>query len=460
MSLRVVEGQDGSLGQIPPHDLDAEQSVLGALLLDPLAITRILDFLKPEDFYRENHKAIYRAVRSVYGSSEPIDNVIVSGELERMGVLERVGGRAHLALLQQSVPTAANVEHYAGIVKAKSQERSLDAAGREAVRLAHDATMPTDLKISKAGAAMLSIAMDSRSAVKSTRDLAPEFHEQLTNLCNGTGRSTGLPSGLPDLDRLTGGWEPGSLVIVAARPGMGKTSAAICFMLHAAVVEGKPAVMFSLEMSAMELFKRMVAIQAGVNFVRMHRGELGDGEEARVMSALGPISDAPIEIDDRSTLTEWDVTAQARRLAAKHGGLGLIVVDYLGLLRSGERVDNKVLEIANITRSLKALARTVECPVIALAQLNRGVEARTEKKPELRDLRDSGALEQDADLVMFIYRDDYYNGEKSQKQGIAELQIAKHRNGAVGSVEVAWNKEHMAFRPLDRRHPGMGGFSD
>jgi len=443
-----------SEGRIPPNDLEAEGSVLGSLLLDPIAITRVLEILKPEDFYRENNAQIYRAASELFRQGEPIDNITLADELTRMGVLERVGGRAHLAMLQEGVPTAANIEYYARIVKAKAQKRRLISAGGTVTGLGFDDAIEADEALNEAQRAVYDIA-DQRVGTK-LEILYPLLKEAMervdAQMARGTG-VLGVPTGFHDLDRVTSGFKNSDLIVIAARPSMGKTSLATAIALHAAVNAQIPTALFSLEMSKEQLVERLLCQQAKIDSQRMHRGMLSDREYEQLVMAIGPLENAPIYIDESPVLDELTLLLKARQAKIQYN-IGMVVLDYLQLMKGrAGKDDNRVQEVSSISRSLKALARELKIPVIALSQLSRGPEARPNKRPMLSDLRDSGSIEQDSDVVIFLYRDEYYN-DKTEEPGICELIIAKHRNGPTDTIKLKFRKEQTMFYNLEsRRRP-------
>ncbi len=445
------------VGRPMPHDLEAETSVLGAILLDTSAIGRILDLIRAEDFYRENNGAIYRAALNLYREGEPIDNVTLAAELLKAGTLDRVGGRAHLALLQESVPTAANIEHYAAIVRDKALKRELVKAGHASVTAGLDESESAVESIDKAQAAHFALTRESSGAglVVVRDDLAPAM-DRVHALATGDGSVSGVASGFPDLDRLTNGFKPGQLVIVGAATGMGKTALADQIAVRVAIEDRVPVAIFSLEMSRPELVQRMLCELARVDSQRLERGMIGDDEVRRLTKALGPLGDAPVWVDDCPLLDEMALRLKARQAKARLG-VELVVVDYLQLMTSAGRSDgrNRVQEVSMISRGLKAIARELDITVLALAQLSRAPQSRPDKRPVLSDLRESGSIEMDADVVMFIYRDDYYNREKSEKPGIAEIIVAKHRSGPTGTVELLFERQYTRFESIERRRMDM-----
>ncbi len=440
-----------SEGRVPPHDLEAEQAVIGSILLDPAAITLAIDILEERDFYRENHGQMYRAALELFKAGEPIDNVTMADQLTKMGVLERVGGRVAIALIQESVPTAANVDYYARIVKDRAQKRRLISAGASVTGLGFDDALAADEALNEAQRAIYEIA-DQRvtTNLESLYPLLKQAMERVeAQMVSGTG-VLGVPSGFHDLDRMTGGFKGSDLIIVAGRPAMGKTSWATNVALYAAVHNKVPVAIFSLEMSKEQLVERLLCQQAQIDSQRMHRGLLSDREFERLVSAIGPLENAPIFIDESPVLDELTLMLKARQ-AKQRENIGMIVIDYLQLMRGRvSRDDNRVQEVSSISRSLKGLARELKVPVIALSQLSRAPEARPNKRPMLSDLRESGSIEQDSDIVVFLYRDEYYN-DKTEEPGIAEVIVAKHRNGPTGTVKLRFRKDQTLFYNLEQR---------
>ncbi|MGH7903292.1 MAG: replicative DNA helicase [Candidatus Dormibacteraceae bacterium] len=446
----VQEGR--APGRVPPHSLEAEQSVLGSFVLDPEAITRVLDFLSPEDFYRENHRHIYRAGQNLFREGEPIDSITIASALEKMGVLEQIGGRAYLALLEQSVPTAANAEYYGRIVKEKAYKRSLISAGTKISALGYDEAREASESLNEANSLVYAIAADRVGSEFNRLDklLHAAMDRIDAQMNTGTG-VVGVASGFYELDNLTSGFKPSDLIIVAGRPSMGKTSLALNIALRAAVDDKVPVAIFSLEMSKEQLVERMLCEHARIDAQRMHRGHLGDAEYERLVAALGPLEEAPIFIDDAPTMDELTVMLKARQMKMREN-IGMVVVDYLQLMHGRSRGDdNRVQEVSAISRGLKALARELKIPVLAISQLSRAPEQRPDKRPMLSDLRESGSIEQDADLVLFVFRPDYYKAD--DRPGIAELIVAKHRNGPTGMVELIFRRELTRFENRSRR-PG------
>ncbi|GAB4262271.1 replicative DNA helicase [Thermincola ferriacetica] len=438
------------LEKIPPQNLDAEQSVLGAMLIDKESIIKVSEILRPEDFYRDAHKHIYEAMLDLSERNEAVDLITLTEELRQRGFLDQVGGAAYVAGLATMVPTAANVEYYARIVEEKALLRNLINVATRIVALGYESDEePTEL-IDTAEKMIFELSQrKAREGFSPLKNILMQTFDRIEDLYNNKGQITGVPSGFVDLDRLTSGFQPSDLIIVAARPSMGKTAFCLNIAQHAAVRSQVPVAIFSLEMSKEQLVQRILCSQAMVDQQKIRTGNLEEEDWKKLTKAAGPLSQAPIYIDDTPGLSVSEMRAKARRLKAEKG-LGLIVIDYLQLMSaSSRRSENRQQEISEISRSLKLLARELQAPVIALSQLSRAVEQRQDKRPMMSDLRESGSLEQDADLVMFIYRDDYYNPE-SEKRGISELIIAKQRNGPVGTVELGFLKEFTKFVNLER----------
>jgi replicative DNA helicase len=442
-------------GRVPPHDLDAEMSVLGSILIDPLSIAKVLQFLHPEDFYRENNGQVYRAALDLFAAGEPIDNVTLAAQMQTMGVLERIGGRAQLASMQGMVPTAANIEYYGRIVKEKAYKRRLISAGGNIAGYGYDDSIEAEEAINQAQSLVFGVA-DDRDQRELARlyDLLGPAMERISILMESGQGVVGIPSGFHDLDRMTGGFKDSDLIIMAGRPSMGKTSLALNVAMYAALEAKKSVAIFSLEMSKEQLTERLLTEQAQIDAQRLHRGLLSEAEFDRVSNALGPLGEAPIYIDDSPVMDELTMQLKARQAKMRHG-VDLIVVDYLQLMHGRSRGDdNRVQEVSSISRALKGLARELRVPVIAISQLSRQPEQRPDKRPILSDLRESGALEQDADLVMFLFRPEYYKSD--EKPGIAEVHVAKHRNGPTGTVELKFRRDHTRFYNLETRRPEPG----
>ncbi len=435
--------------RLPPQNLDAERSTLGAMFLDKEAIYRAMEILRPDDFYKDAHRYIYQTVLELTNKGEPVDLVTVSEALRQKKRLDEVGGIAYLTELANAVPTAAHIEHYAQIVEEKSLLRQLIRSAGEIMAAGYDAERDAEEIIDAAERNIFAITnRRTRRDITSLKQILIDAFEQIERLYETRGSVTGVPTGFPDLDRLTAGLQPSDFIILAARPSMGKTTFALNIAQNAAVHLKIPVIIFSLEMSKEQLAVKLLCAEAGVDNQRIRTGNLLEEDWPRLSHALGRLSEAMIFIDDSPSISALEVRAKARRIKAEYG-LGLIIVDYLQLMQSRHRLENRQQEVSEISRSLKALARELSVPVLAISQLSRAVEQRTSKKPSLADLRESGSLEQDADLVCFLYREDYYDPE-TEKKNITELIVAKHRNGPTGTVEFLFQKEFSKFLSLEK----------
>lgn len=437
--------------KVPPQNLEAEQAVLGAMMLEPEAGSSVFEILQAEDFYRDNHRLIFSAIQDLSEKGDPVDLVSIAEVLRRQGRLEQVGGIATISEIARSVPSAANVEYYAKLVSEKALLRQLIRATSSILERGYEPGEEARNLLEEAERLILDL---SRRRVKdgfsAIRDVLLDTFEKIEYLYANKGNLTGVPTFFTELDRMTSGWQPSDLVIIAARPSMGKTAMVLNMAQNASVRAKVPVAIFSLEMSKEQLVQRMLCGEAMVDQQRVRTGELLDADWPKLSRAVGPLSDAPIFIDDTVGISLAELRSKARRLKTEHD-LGMIIIDYLQLLSLGKKAESRQQEVAQISRSLKGLARELKVPVIALSQLNRGVEQRQDKRPIMSDLLESGAIEADADVISFIYRDEYYHPE-SEKKGIAELIIAKHRNGPVGTVELGFLKEFTKFVNLDRQH--------
>ena len=440
----------GLTNRIPPHDIDAEQSVLGAMMESRDAIAAVVPVVRAEDFYKPAHASIFEVIVALFTSGEPSDAITVADELIRRDQLGQVGGKPYLHGLLESYPTASAAGTYARIVADNAMSRRLIMAGARIQELGFARTGEVAAALQDAEEVLYGVA-DGRdsSAMAALSELLSEDLAKIEQRCAEGGQVvTGLASGFDDLDRLTSGFQPGTFSVVAARPSQGKSSLLADFSLNVAVNAHAPVAIFSLEMSKHELVERFLASEAKVDSQRIHRGMLNDADWVRISGALGRLAAAPVFIDDSSATTLADVRAKCRRLKSKVG-LGLVVVDYLQLMPSSTRPENRQQEVSAISRGLKQLAKDLGVPVICAAQLNRGLEYRSDKRPMMADLRESGQIEADADLVMFIYRDDVYNPE-SDRKGEAEVIVAKHRNGPTGTVRLAFLSQYSKFASLAR----------
>jgi replicative DNA helicase len=435
---------------VPPQNLEAEESVLGAMMLSPGAIGTAGEILDASDFYRESHAKIYRAALALEQRSEPVDAITLADELDRRGELELAGGRVRIHELAALVPASANVAHYARIVRDMATLRGLVRAGSEIARLGWERPGETVDLVDQAEQLVFELSQSRVTGDFTDMDaLLKESFERITALYESGVELTGTPSGFKDLDRITSGFQPGNLVIVAARPSMGKSALALCMAANLGVRKGVPVGLFTLEMSKSEVTQRLMCSEGKVESQRLRTGKLAPDDWPRLTAACDKLAKAPIYVDDTGLLNLMEIRSKARRLKARHPDLGLIIVDYLQLLMPTHRreSDGRVQEVSEMSRNLKILARDLEVPIVALSQLSRAVEQRTDKRPLLSDLRESGSIEQDADVVVFVYRDDYYNDESDQ-QGLAEVIVAKHRNGPTDSIKLSFLKRYAKFADL------------
>jgi replicative DNA helicase len=433
---------------VPPQNLDAEESVLGAMMLSPGAIGAVSEILDAGDFYRESHAKIYRASLALYAKGEPVDAITLVDELEERGELEDAGGRTRIHELASLVPATANAAHYARIVREMATLRGLIRVGSEIAQLGWERPGETDDLVDRAEQVLFELSQQRVSGEFShIEDLLKESFERITALYEAGAELTGTPSGFRDFDRITSGFQPGNLIIVAARPSMGKSALALCMAANVAVRHEIPVALFTLEMSKTEVTQRLMCSEAKVESQRLRTGKLAADDWPRLTAACDKLAKAPVYVDDTGSITMMELRSKARRLKSREPRLGLIIVDYLQLMTSGTNPENRVQEVSQISRQLKVLARDLDVPILALSQLSRAVEQRHDKRPILSDLRESGSIEQDADIVAFIYRDDYYNDESDQ-QGLAEVNVAKHRNGPTDSVRLSFLKRYAKFADL------------
>jgi replicative DNA helicase len=455
---RIREVPSGAeAARVPPHDLEAEKAVIGAMLVSEMAVAAVAERLTPEDFYSEVHRIIYGALTHLYSRGDPIDQLTLTNELRTVGEFEKVGGRAYVFQIVESVPTAANAGRYADIVRGKALLREIIDVGS---RITEDAFgEPEDVSKALDGAEQLIYGVSNRTLrehLSPVSELAPGALEMIQRLYEAEGEVTGVETGFEDLDRLTTGFHKSDLVILAARPAMGKTALALNAIWHAASEKNMPVAIFSLEMSKEQLVQRLISQTTRIPAQGLRSGNVRAEDWPKLVRGVAQVSRAPIWIDDTAGVTLMEMRAKVRRLLSQlkvrgEASLSLVVVDYLQLMVSqGGRSENRQQEIAEISRGLKILARDLDVPVLAIAQLSRAVEQRHDKRPLLSDLRDSGALEQDADMVMFLYRDEYYNPDSDDK-GIAEIIVGKHRNGPTGKVQLAWMEQYTKFASLARR---------
>jgi replicative DNA helicase len=420
------------------------------MMISPGAIGAVSEIVDAGDFYRESHAKIYRAALALYAKGEPVDAITLTDELEERGELDAVGGRVRLHELAALVPATANSAHYARIVHETATLRGLIRAGGEIARLGWERPGETGDLVDQAEQILYDLSQQRVTGEWSEiEELLKESFERITQLYESGVDLTGTPSGFRDLDRLTSGFQPGNLIIVAARPSMGKSALALCIAANMGVRHNVPVGLFTLEMSKSEVTQRLMCSEAKVESQRLRNGKLAQDDWPRLTAACDKLAKAPIYVDDTGLLNMMEVRSKARRLKARHPNLGLIIVDYLQLLTPSSRreSDGRVQEVSEMSRSLKILARDLDVPILALSQLSRAVEQRTDKRPILSDLRESGSIEQDADLVAFVYRDEYYN-EDSDQQGLAEVILAKHRNGPTDSIKLSFLKRYAKFSDL------------
>ncbi|KUJ96513.1 MAG: Replicative DNA helicase [Desulfonauticus sp. 38_4375] len=437
------------LGRVPPHSLEAEKAVLGGVFLSASLFFSIVDLLVPEDFYYPQHKLIFSTFLELHRQNKPIDLLTVTSELEKQNKLEEVGGPLYLASLPEAVATSANALYYAEIVKEKSTRRRLIETGTELITDGFEESRDIKEIVDDSERKIFSLAESSIKPVfVSSKELSSKVFEELQQRIERKEIVTGVPTGYYKLDELTAGFQPTDLIIIAGRPSMGKTAFALNVAMRAAVQTETPVAIFSLEMSKEQLMMRMLCSWGKVDLKNLRTGFVSDEDFIKLTDAASALSQAPIFIDDTPALSTIEIRARSRRLKAEQG-LGLVIVDYLQLMKASRTIDSREQEISEISRSLKALAKELEVPVVALSQLNRKVEERTDKRPKLSDLRESGAIEQDADLIIFLYRDEVYNKkEDNPKKGIAEIIIGKQRNGPIGVVELAYLGRYTAFENL------------
>ena len=439
--------------RIPPHNLDAEQSVLGAMLESREAIANVIEIVQADDFYKPAHSEIYETIMALHARGEPVDAITVADELGRRGTLEGIGGKPYITGLLDAYPTASAAGQYARIVEEHALLRRLISAGNEIQEIGF--AMPEDVNeaVDEAEEIVYNVGDKRlRDDISPIKPLLSQSMEHIEILASRDESITGVGSGFADLDDMTTGFQPGNMVILAARPSMGKSAMLSDFALHAAMRQDIPVVIFNLEMSKLELTQRFLASEARVDSQRLRKGTLQEQDWAKLSAALGRLSEAPIFIDDSPMVNLMEMRAKCRRLKSKHR-LGLVIIDYLQLMQSPRRSENRQQEVSEISRHLKIMAKELDIPVICASQLNRGVEYRSDKRPFLGDLRESGSLEQDADVVMFIYRDEVYHPE-TDRRGEAELIVAKHRNGPTGSINLAFMNQYTKFASIAKT-PGL-----
>lgn len=457
--MKGVKGKGISFQKLPPQNLESEQCVIGAILLENESLPKSLEIIGEEDFYRESHRKIFSAMRELFEKNEPIDLMILTERLRKRSELEDVGGIEYLASLEEIIPTATNVVHHCKIIKEKAILRNLISVSNEIINKSYEDNEDVDSILDNAEKSIFEISEKKiRPAFVSIDKILKRSFDYIERLYDRKGMITGLSTGFRELDNLTTGLQSSDLIIIAGRPSMGKTSLAITIARNAAVESHIPVAIFSLEMSSEQIGIRMLCAEAKKDSTKLRTGYLSKSDWPDLTTAAGRLSESPIFIDDTPALSILDIRARARRLQAEHK-IGLIVIDYLQLMKVKGKVESRQLEISEITRSLKALAKELNLPVIALSQLSRAVEQRTHKRPQLSDLRESGAIEQDSDLVLFVYREEAYE-EDSENKGIAEVIIGKQRNGPIGTVKLAFLKEYAKFEKLSPLNEDDGGRGD
>jgi replicative DNA helicase len=443
----------GAASRVPPHNLEAEESVLGSMLLSRNALSDVLEIIKgPDDFYREAHAAIYGAITDLYALGEPVDEITIAEELRRRGASEQIGGSQYIHTLVSMVPTAANATFYARIVAEHATLRRLIDAATQIASDAYDVPEDVELAVNHAEELIFGISTGRvHQDFRPISELLTEGYEQIAALAERGEEITGVRTGFHELDRLTAGLQPGNLILIAARPAMGKSSLAMNIAQFVAQQDQKPVVMFSLEMGSMEIVQRMICAEARVATNSIRSGKMTEAEWLRVSKAVGKLAEAQLYLDDTPSITMAEIGAKCRRLQSR-SGLGMVIVDYLQLMQSPRRTENRVQEVSDISRQMKILAKQLNVPVVAVSQLSRQPEqtgSAKPRKPRLSDLRESGALEQDADIVMFVYREEYYDPD-SERKGEADIIIEKHRNGPTDTITLAWLGQYTKFENFAR----------
>lgn len=455
MQYQTVPTIQDSPGNRPPQNLDAEQAVLGTVLLQDKSILKIAEILSPEDFYRDAHKTIYRVMLDLFEKREPHDLITVANLLGDRNKLEEIGGPAYLALLTDIIPFSGTLVHHAEIIRKKSVLRQLIRTTSEVAARCYDAQDDIDALVDEAERTIFEIAQSKKKqGFQPMSDIVPKAFDRITKLFDRQEHITGVATGYEQLDRMTAGLQPSDLIILAGRPSMGKTALAMNMVQHAAIIEKVPVAVFSLEMSMEQLALRMLCSIGRIDSQRIRTGRLLEKDWPDLTRATGILAEAPIHIDDSAGMTVLEMRAKARRLKSEHD-IGMVVVDYLQLMQGrSSKNENRTQEISDISRSLKAMAKELDVPVVALSQLNRGLESRTDKRPQLSDLRESGAIEQDADVIAFIYRDEVYNkADDNPNRGLAEIIIGKQRNGPTGTVKLTFLAEYTTFENYTSMQP-------
>ncbi|MBZ0156457.1 MAG: replicative DNA helicase [Alphaproteobacteria bacterium] len=437
---------DVAIDKLPPQNIEAEQSVLGSIIFDNEALPKVLEVLSPDDFYKDSHRRLYNAMLDLFDRNEPIDIITLTDHLKKNSELESVGGIAYLTALANSVPTSANIRYHSKIIREKALLRALIQTATHITAKVYEDSLDADEMVDYAEKMVFDIA-DKRTKVSFSdmKSIVKDSIRMIEQLYDKKETITGAPTGFKDLDEMTAGFQPGDLIIIGGRPGMGKTAFALNIAQHVGVEMKEPVAIFSLEMSKEQLAMRMLCSEGMVDASRVRKGFLSKQDWPKLTAAAGNLAASPIYIDDSSGVSVLEMRAKARRLKREHRGLSLVVVDYLQLMRSRGTFERREQEISEISRSLKALAKELSVPVIALSQLNRAVEQRGDRKPTLADLRESGAIEQDADVIIFLYRDEIYNKNNQNNKGKAEIIIAKQRNGPTGSVHLTFLSDKTRF---------------
>ena len=443
--------KDKQIDRVPPQNNEAEMAVLGSMLLEENAVSQAVELLDEKVFYKDAHKKIFTAIVDIYQENKPVDLVTTTERLKSRKAFDDIGGASYLASLPQAVPTAANVSYYAKIVREKYIMRSLITTGTQIVTDAYEGDANTEELLDRSEKLIFDItSRKSEASSVPIKEIIKDSIEAIDGLYQRKEHITGIATGFHAFDIMTAGLQSSDLIIVAGRPSMGKSALATCIAEHAGMIEKVPTVIFSLEMAKEQLAQRMLCAHARVDFHKVRTGFLAQSDWPKLTNAAGTLSESPIFIDDTPSISALELRAKARRLKSQHN-IGLVIVDYLQLMRTTKGMDNRQQEISEISRSLKALAREISAPVIAMSQLSRAVEARADRRPQLSDLRESGAIEQDADVVMLLLREEYYN-PTPENRGIAEIIVAKQRNGPVGSLNLAFIKEYTRFENLTRHH--------
>jgi len=455
---RLMPLDTSRLQRIPPYNIEAEESLLGSMLISRDAVATIIEIVKADDFYRSSNQMIFEAILEMYSKGEPSDPITVADHLKKKGMLDEVGGKTFIHSLISNIPLAANAEYYAGIVRNHSILRKLIYAATDIATMGYEVPEDLSATVDKAQELIFSIYQDlnsnsSRNAVSAMEDIVSEAYEQVEMLYEAGSDISGIPTGFIDFDKCSSGLHNSDMVVIAARPGMGKTAFALGMAKNIAMKEKIPIAVFSLEMSKQQIAQRLMSAQSGIDLQNLRNGKLQDNEWAKLARAIEKLAECKIYVDDSAFLTVMDLRSRARMMASTYG-IKMIIVDYLQLMQSTSNYrGNKVQEITEISQNLKGIAKELNIPVIALSQLSREVEKRDKKRPQLSDLRESGSIEQDADMVVFIYRDEYYD-EQSSEKGKAELIIAKHRNGPTGKVSLQFNKKYALFSNLTKVSQG------